>query len=74
MLGVPLYSRGSGPTRIPIRAGEGGVEHDSVLFCEEITCLDEELLDEGPLGDPVSSSLLRRVVKAIIRAIDSDTN
>jgi mRNA-degrading endonuclease toxin of MazEF toxin-antitoxin module len=72
VLGIPIYSRGRGPTRIPIRSGEGGIEHDSVLFCEEITCLDEQLLEEGPLDDPVNDSLLRQVVRAVLLAIDPD--
>lgn len=44
--------------------------HDSVLFCEEITTVDMDFLDEGPLGDRVPESLLRRIVRAVRIAMD----
>lgn len=63
---VPVFTRGAvGPTHVPVRGGTGGLDHDSVLFCEEITTLDVEFLEDGPLGDPVPESLLRRVVRGI---------
>lgn len=67
---VPLFSRGEiGPTRVPIRRGTGGLDHDSVIFCEEITTLDVGFLAEGPLGEPVPESLLHRAVRAIRIAV-----
>jgi mRNA-degrading endonuclease toxin of MazEF toxin-antitoxin module len=66
---VPIYSRGRGPTRIPLPAGEGGIERDSVLFCEEINCINEEFLEAGPMGDLISESALQRVVVAVTLAI-----
>lgn len=63
---VPIFTRGElGPTRVPIRGGVGGLEHDSVLFCEEITTLDMDYLEEGPLGEPVPKSLMHRVIRGI---------
>lgn len=67
---VPIFTRGEiGPTRVPIRGGVGGLDHDSVIFCEEITTLDLDFLSEGPLGEPVPPSLLRRVVRGVRIAI-----
>ncbi len=67
---VPIFTRGTiGPTRIPMRGGVGGLDHDSVLFCEEITTLEMDLFSEGPLGDPVPEALLRRAVRAVRIAI-----
>jgi mRNA-degrading endonuclease toxin of MazEF toxin-antitoxin module len=67
---VPVFSRGEiGPTHLSIRGGVGGLNHDSVLFCEEITTLDVGFLNEGPLGARVPESLLRRVVRAVRIAI-----
>lgn len=67
---IPLFSRGAlGPTHVSIRGGTGGLPHDSVLFCEEITTLDCEFLDEGPLGDRIPESLLQRVIRAVRIAI-----
>lgn len=66
VLVVPLFSRGkAGPTHLPVRAGVGGLGHDSVLFCEEVTTIDMDFLEEGPLGDPLPEALLRRVVWAV---------
>ncbi|HUX86814.1 MAG TPA: type II toxin-antitoxin system PemK/MazF family toxin [Chloroflexota bacterium] len=67
---VPIFSRGApGPTHVPISAEATGLHHDSVLFCEEITTLDVEFLDDGPIGEPVSETLLRRVIRAVRIAI-----
>ncbi len=67
---VPAFSRGRlGPTRVPLEQGVGGIDHDSVLFCEEITTLDYEFLADGPLGESVPAAVLARVVRAVRRAI-----
>ncbi|TAK37192.1 MAG: type II toxin-antitoxin system PemK/MazF family toxin [Chloroflexota bacterium] len=67
---APIFTRGAtGPTHVPIRRGIGGLGHDSVIFCEEITALDVDSLSQGPLGDAVPESLLRRVVRAVRIAI-----
>ena len=67
---VPIFSsRRSGPTRVPIRSGDGGIDHDSTLYCEEVTTLDRDFLVDGPLGGTVSPSLLGRVNRAIRRAL-----
>ncbi len=62
---VPIFSGGSGPTRVLLPAGEGGIEHDSVIYCEEVTCLYEDFLVRGPLGEPVHPRILRRVVEGV---------
>jgi len=67
---IPIFtSRRLGPTRVTIDKGMGGLDHDSVLFCEEITTLIRDFLEAGPLGDPVPESLLRRVLRAVRRAL-----
>jgi mRNA-degrading endonuclease toxin of MazEF toxin-antitoxin module len=67
---VPVFtSRRLGPTRVPIARGTGGLDHDSVLFCEEITTLVDGFLEDGPLGPPVSQALLQRVLRAIRRSV-----
>ena len=66
VLVIPIFSRGEpGPTHVAIRGGVGGLSHDSLLFCEEITTVDVEFLEEGPTGERVPESLLRRVVRAV---------
>ena len=67
---VPIYSHGRlGPTRVALPRGAGGVPHDSVAFCEELTTLDYDFLADGPLGDLVPDHLIRDVVRAIRRAV-----
>ncbi len=71
---VPIYSRGTlGPTHRPIQRGVGGLEHDSVVFCEEISTLDRRFFRFGPLGPLVPASLLRDVILAVRAALDDDT-
>ena len=45
-----------------------GLHHDSVLFCEELTTIDEDFLEDGPRGR-ASSELLDDVVIAVRRAL-----
>lgn len=67
---IPIFSQGRlGPTRVPIAAGVGGLDHDSVLFCEEITTIDRDFLGAGPLGPPVPETLMDLVLLAIHHAL-----
>jgi mRNA-degrading endonuclease toxin of MazEF toxin-antitoxin module len=67
---VPIFSAARlGPTRVPIRAGIGGIIHDSVLACEQLATLNKRFVVDGPLGGIVSLSLLGRVNRAIRRAL-----
>jgi mRNA-degrading endonuclease toxin of MazEF toxin-antitoxin module len=67
---VPIFSTGNlGPTRLVIPAEGTGLRYDSVLFCEELTTLDQSFLEEdGPRGR-VSAQLLDQVVLAVRRAL-----
>jgi mRNA-degrading endonuclease toxin of MazEF toxin-antitoxin module len=67
---VPIFTSGRlGPTRVALQAGAGGVPHDCVLFCEELTTIDRDFLAEGPLGPRVSRQTLIRVAHAVRRAL-----
>jgi mRNA-degrading endonuclease toxin of MazEF toxin-antitoxin module len=67
---VPIFSGGRlGPTRVRLPAGAGGIQHDSVLFCEEITAIAVQFLDGGPMGRRVPDRLMREVISAILRAL-----
>lgn len=67
---VPVFSAGRlGPTRVQVESAVGGLRNDSVLFCEEITTIDRDFLQRGPLGPRVPAVLMERVVRAIRRAI-----
>ncbi len=63
---IPIFSRGRpGPTHVSIPRGRWRLEHDSILFCEEITALHFDFLAEGPLGTLVPDGVLQRVVRAV---------
>lgn len=67
---IPIYTHGRlGPSRVAINRGLGGINHDSVLFCEELTTIDQAFLTDGPLGPPVPDELLDSVVLAVHNAI-----
>lgn len=69
---VPAFSYGNlGPTRVSLPEGQGGIDHDSVLFCDEVTCLDADFMDfgAGPLGGSVDAQILEEVVLKIRRAV-----
>ncbi|MFI5266417.1 MAG: hypothetical protein ACHQ7M_03475 [Chloroflexota bacterium] len=54
---------------MPISEGTDGLVHDGVLFCEEITTLVHDFLACAPLGPLVPEVLLRRVLRAVRRAL-----
>ena len=67
---IPIFSRARlGPTRVPLAAGEGGIDHESVLYCEEITTIDRDFLRRGPFGPRVRISVLDAVLRAVRRAL-----
>jgi len=57
------------PTHVLLPAGTGGLRHDSMAKCEQITTLDKRFLTDGPFAGPVSEGLLDEVVRAIRRAV-----
>lgn len=67
---VPIFSRGhGGPTRVSLRAGLGGIAHDSMLFCEEVSTLSNRFVAGGPLGPRVPERILQAVTRAVRRAL-----
>ena len=70
MIVVPAFSSGrSGPTRVALPAGLGGLDHDSVLFCDEITTIHHDFMGERSLGQPLPGRVMKDVVIAIRRAL-----
>ena len=67
---VPAFSRGRiGPAHVVLPAGVGGIPHDSVLFCEEITTIAERFLVDGPLGRRVPELIVQQVLRGVMRAL-----
>ena len=67
---VPAFSRGAPrATHIFLPAGGGGLHHDSVLFCEELTTIHRDFLAAGPFGPPVPERVLLQVLSAVRAAL-----
>jgi mRNA-degrading endonuclease toxin of MazEF toxin-antitoxin module len=67
---IPIFSRGrAGPTRVAVPIGTGGLRRAGVLFCEELTTIDKDTLDRGPLGGRVAGAILDQVLGAVRRAL-----
>ena len=70
VIAVPIFSRGTPDLmHLPIARGVGGLPHDSVLFCDNVSAVDKRLVVEGPYGRPVPDALLDQVVLGVRRAI-----
>jgi hypothetical protein len=48
------------------------LDHDSIIFCEEVAPVDQRFFREGPLGSLVPDVILRQVVRAIRVALDDE--
>lgn len=67
---IPVYSSGaSGPTRVELPAGTGGLRRDSVLFCDEISTIDRDFFQRGPWGGKVGDDVMNAVLRAVRRAL-----
>jgi mRNA interferase MazF len=71
VLVVPFTSDLSGgetPTRILVKAGEGGLQADSLAICDNILAVSKSYLEQGPYGR-VSSRSLQHIQQGIQLAI-----
>ena len=51
VLVIPIWTNSPpGPTRVPLRAGEGGIAHASVLVCDDVTRIAKRHLGERAYG------------------------
>ena len=70
VIAIPIFSKGRvGPTRVRLPTGAGGIRHESVVFCDELTTIDHDYLESGPLGPPINPFLLDRIVQAVLNSI-----
>lgn len=68
---VPAFSHVSAfaDTYVSVPAKEGGMPHDSVAKCDQVTTVDKSLLAGGPLGERINQSLMWKIHYAIRRAL-----
>ena len=71
VLVVPFTSdltSGETPTRILLKAGEGGLTSDSLALCDNISAVRQIYLERGPYGT-ISPNSLNRILQGIQTAI-----
>ena len=70
---VPTFSKTAANinTHIIISGGEGGLPHESIAKCDQLTTLHKSLLVKGPLGNRnrINEALMWRMHHAVRRAM-----
>ena len=68
---VPTFSKITANinTHIIIPAGQGGLPHESIAKCDQLTTLHKSLLVKGPLGSRINEALMWRIHHAVRRAM-----
>ena len=70
VLAVPVTTNlRASPTHVALPKGQGGLLHDSMARCENVSYLHKSRLSRGPMGAPVSATLLHDVERCLLRAL-----
>jgi mRNA interferase MazF len=74
VLAVPVTTNlKPSPTHVLLPAKQGGLSHDSMARCENVSYLHKSRLSGGPLGGAISPALLREVERALLRGLGLST-
>lgn len=55
-------------THVLLPTGEGGLAHDSMARCENVSYLHKSRLSRGPLGGMISTTLVSEVEHGLLRS------
>ena len=70
VLAVPVTTNlRPSPTHVALPAGEGGLAHDSMARCENVSYLHKSRLARGPLAGPITPAMMRDVERALLRSL-----
>lgn len=70
VLAVPITTNPRpSPTHVALPAGEGGLSHDSVARCENVSYLHKSRLARGPLGFTISPALMSEIERGLLRSL-----
>src|SRR6266550_4180775 len=70
VLAVPITTNlRPAPTHVPLPAGQGGVSHDSMARCENVSYLHKSRLTRGPLAGAITPALMREVERCLLRSL-----
>jgi mRNA interferase MazF len=69
VLAVPMTTNlRPAPTHVPLPAGTGGLAHDSMARCENVSYLHKSRLARGPLGGAIPAPLMRDIERCLLRS------
>ena len=57
------------PTHVLLPAGQGGLSHDSVARCENVSYLHKPRLGRGPLAGLISPAIMAEVERCLLRSL-----
>lgn len=70
VLAVPVTTNlRPAPTHVLLPAGQGGLLHDSMARCENVSYLHKSRLSRGPLAGAVDAALMREVDRGLLRSL-----
>lgn len=70
VLAVPITTNlRPSPTHVALPAKQGGLIHDSMARCENVSYLHKSRLSRGPLAGVIGSPLMREVERCLLRAM-----
>src|SRR6476469_7136858 len=68
VLAVPITTNlRPAPTHVALPAGQGGLSHDSMARCENVSYLHKSRLSRGPFAAAISTTLMRDVERCLLR-------
>ena len=70
VLAVPITTNlRPAPTHVLLPARQGGLAHDSMARCENVSYLHKSRLTRGPLAGPISPALMREAERGLLRSL-----
>jgi mRNA interferase MazF len=70
VLAVPITTNlRPSPTHVALPAKQGGLIHDSMARCENVSYLHKSRLSHGPLAGTISPTLMREVERCLLRSL-----
>src|SRR6188508_2578129 len=70
VLAVPITTNlRPAPTHVPLPSGQGGLSHDSMARCENMSYVHKSRLAGGPLAGAISGALMREVERCLLRSL-----
>jgi mRNA-degrading endonuclease toxin of MazEF toxin-antitoxin module len=57
------------PTHVLLPAKQGGLAHDSMARCENVSYLHKSRLSRGPLAGTINPNLMRDIERCLLRSL-----